>query len=82
MAIGYNLLQYDSGKKMKVWLFTVVFLFVVIELVMWVKQFILPLPLHLIAGAFLAIASNYEKAKILLPTVKPLSQEDIETNRT
>lgn len=43
-------------------------MFVLVELVLWVKQFILPLPVYLVAGAFLAIASNYEKAKLLLPT--------------
>lgn len=53
---------------MKVWLTTCVLVFVVVELVLWVKQFILPLPVYLVAGAFLAIASNYEKAKSLLPT--------------
>jgi hypothetical protein len=53
---------------MKVWLTTCVLLFVLVELVLWVKQFILPLPVYLVAGAFLAIASNYEKAKLLLPT--------------
>ncbi|ELR99590.1 hypothetical protein [Gloeocapsa sp. PCC 73106] len=52
---------------MKIWLITCVLLFVVIELFAWVKQFILPLPLYLLAGAFLAIASNYEKVKSLLP---------------
>lgn len=49
---------------MKVWLTTCVLVFVVVELVLWVKQFILPLPVYLVAGAFLAIASNYEKAKL------------------
>jgi hypothetical protein len=53
---------------MKVWLTTCVLVFVVVQLVMWVKQFILPLPVYLVAGAFLAIASNYEKARLLLPT--------------
>jgi hypothetical protein len=53
---------------MKIWLTTCVLLFVLVELVLWVKQFILPLPVYLVAGAFLAIASNYEKAKLLLPT--------------
>ena len=53
---------------MKIWLTTCVLLFVLVELVLWVKQFILPLPVYLVAGAFLALASNYEKAKLLLPT--------------
>lgn len=53
---------------MKFWLTTCIFLFVLVELVGWIKQFILPLPLYIMAGALLAIASNYEKAKLLLPT--------------
>jgi hypothetical protein len=46
---------------MKSWLFSVVVLFVVAKALLWVKGFILPLPVYVLAGAFLAIASNYDK---------------------
>lgn len=52
---------------MKFWLTTCVLLFVLVELLGWLKQFIVPLPIYLLAGAFLAIASNYEKVKNTLP---------------
>ena len=48
------------------WLFGVGILFVLAELGIWLKQFILPLPIYILAGAFLAIASNYEKGIIAL----------------
>lgn len=46
---------------MKVWLISVALLFVLAEFLLWAKNFILPLPVYLLGGAFLAIASNYEK---------------------
>ncbi|BAU66746.1 hypothetical protein STA3757_41510 [Stanieria sp. NIES-3757] len=51
---------------MKVWLISVAFLFVVAEFLLWAKNFILPLPVYLLGGAFLAIASNYEKGIVAL----------------
>jgi hypothetical protein len=48
------------------WLFGVGILFVLAELGIWLKQFILPLPIYILGGAFLAIASNYEKGIIAL----------------
>ena len=48
------------------WLFGVAILFVLAELGIWLKQFILPLPIYILGGAFLAIASNYEKGIIAL----------------
>ncbi|MEL6579351.1 MAG: hypothetical protein AAFQ14_06345 [Cyanobacteria bacterium J06621_12] len=51
---------------LKAWLFGVGILFVLAEFSIWLKQFILPLPLYILAGAFLAIASNYEKGLIAL----------------
>lgn len=50
----------------KAWLFGVGILFVLAEFSIWLKQFILPLPLYILAGAFLAISSNYEKGLIAL----------------
>ncbi|GAB4236703.1 MAG: hypothetical protein Kow0049_22030 [Stanieria sp.] len=51
---------------MKVWLISVALLFVVAEFLLWAKNFILPLPVYLLGGAFLAIASNYEKGIVAL----------------
>lgn len=44
---------------MRFWLATVVLLFVLSQLLMWLKQFFTPIPLYIFAGAALAIASNY-----------------------
>ena len=46
---------------MKSWLVIVGILFVIAEAILWVKNFILPLPVYILGGAFLAIASNYDK---------------------
>ncbi|OKH23122.1 hypothetical protein [Chroogloeocystis siderophila] len=46
---------------MKVWLACFVLLFALAELFQWMKQFSLPLPIYILGGAFLAIASNYDK---------------------
>ena len=49
---------------LKAWLFGVGILFVLAEFSICLKQFILPLPIYILAGAFLAIASNYEQGLI------------------
>ena len=49
---------------LKAWLFGVGILFVLTEFSIWLKQFILPLPIYILGGAFLAIASNYESGII------------------
>lgn len=46
---------------MKSWLIIVAILFVLAESLLWVKNFIFPLPIYILGGAFLAIASNYDK---------------------
>ncbi|MDJ0743985.1 MAG: hypothetical protein QNJ32_11550 [Xenococcaceae cyanobacterium MO_167.B27] len=46
---------------MKAWLVSVGILFVVFEVFSWLKNFILPLPIYILAGAFIAITSNYDK---------------------
>jgi hypothetical protein len=46
---------------MKFWLVTCAVLFVAAQFVFWAKQFLLPLPIAIFAGAFLAIASNYDR---------------------
>ncbi|OKH18846.1 hypothetical protein NIES593_21650 [Hydrococcus rivularis NIES-593] len=48
-------------KIAKVWITIVFFLFVLAELYQWLVGFILPLPIYILAGAFLAIASNYDR---------------------
>ena len=51
---------------LKAWLVGVGILFVLTEFCIWLKQFMLPLPMYILGGAFLAIASNYEKGLIAL----------------
>jgi hypothetical protein len=51
---------------LKAWLVGVGILFVLAEFSIWLKQFMLPLPIYILAGAFLAIASNYEQGLIAL----------------
>ncbi len=46
---------------MRVWIACFVVLFALAQLFDWVKQFSLPLPVCILGGAFLAVASNYEK---------------------
>ncbi len=51
---------------LKAWLFGFGILFVLAEFSIWLQQFILPLPIYIFAGAFLAIASNYERGLMAL----------------
>lgn len=46
---------------MKVWLVTCLILFASVQFYEWAKGFILPLPIYVLAGAFLSLASNYGK---------------------
>ncbi|QZZ20115.1 hypothetical protein J5X98_23005 [Leptothermofonsia sichuanensis E412] len=46
---------------MKVWITCFIVLFGTAELLQWVRQFSLPLPVFILGGVFLAIASNYDK---------------------
>ena len=46
---------------MRIWLACFLVMFGVAELFQWMKQLSLPLPVFILGGAFLAIASNYEK---------------------
>jgi hypothetical protein len=54
----------NINTMVKFGLTTVICLFILIEILLWLKTFINPLPLYIFAGAFLAIASNYEKGMI------------------
>jgi uncharacterized membrane protein required for colicin V production len=58
---------------MKSWLFSVVALFILAKALLWVRGFILPLPVYVLAGAFLAIASNYDKGimNLFRPEIEP-----------
>ncbi|MFE1745666.1 hypothetical protein [Coleofasciculus sp. H7-2] len=46
---------------MRVWVASFLLLFGFAEIYQWLKQFTLPLPVYILGGAFLAIASNYDK---------------------
>ncbi len=46
---------------MRVWFASFLVLFGTVELLQWFKHFTLPLPAFILAGAVLAIASNYGK---------------------
>ncbi|MEI6380741.1 MAG: hypothetical protein WCO81_07645 [Cyanobacteriota bacterium ELA615] len=47
--------------KFTVWITAVVILFTLAQIYQWVTSFLLPLPIYVLAGAFLAIASNLPK---------------------
>lgn len=47
--------------NMRIWLACFMVMFGLAELFQWMKQLSLPLPVFILGGAFLAIASNYEK---------------------
>jgi hypothetical protein len=46
---------------MRVWIASVLVLYGMVEVYQWMKHFTLPLPVFILGGAFLAIASNYGK---------------------
>ncbi|MBD2691132.1 hypothetical protein [Anabaena catenula] len=46
---------------MRVWLACFFVLFALAEFFDWVKALSLPLPIYILGGAFLAVASNYDK---------------------
>jgi len=45
-------------KGFNVWLVAVIVIFVFVQIYQWLQAVLLPLPVYVIAGAFLAIASN------------------------
>lgn len=63
----------------RAWLFGVGILFVLAEFSIWLKQFMLPLPIYILGGAFLAIASNYEKGLMALFRQESASSPDVLT---
>lgn len=52
---------YLGEEKMRVWLACFFVLFALAEFFDWVKELSLPLPIYILGGAFLAVASNYDK---------------------
>jgi len=46
---------------MKVWITSFLLIFGMAELYQWAKELTLPMPIFILGGAFLAIASNYNK---------------------
>lgn len=46
---------------MRIWFACFLVLFAIAELLDWVQHLQLPLPIYILGGAFLAIASNYNK---------------------
>jgi hypothetical protein len=50
---------------MRFWFVCFVLLFSFAELFQWLEQFSLPMPIFVLGGVFLAIASNYNKLKYL-----------------
>lgn len=46
---------------MKIWLTSFVLLFALAQLFQWIKHWSPPLPIFILAGLCLAIASNYDK---------------------
>jgi hypothetical protein len=61
---------------MKAWLVSFALLFVLAEIISWLKNFMLPVPIYILAGAFLAIASNYDRGIMAL-----FRQEDDKSDR-
>lgn len=63
---------------MRIWLTTFVILFVAVQIFQSLKGFFVPLPLYILAGAFLAIASNYDKG--IIPQFKTKDPPESETD--
>ena len=71
---------------MKIWLACFGLLFAFAELYQWMKHLTLPLPIYILGGAILAIASNYNKRMglfvgdateppLITPTMNPHAKE-------
>jgi|GEM_PF-5290281 len=57
---------------MKFWIASFVLLFGLAELYQWVQHFTFPLPVFILGGTFLAIASNHDK-RVGFPGQRPLT---------
>ena len=62
---------------MKVWLVSVAILFVLAEVYIAIKDFILPLPIYVLGGALLAIASNYEQGIMALFRQESIASREV-----
>ena len=58
---------------------TIFVLFGAVELFQWLKGVMLPLPIYVLAGAFLAIASNYDRGMGLLFNQAPSAENLMQT---
>jgi hypothetical protein len=79
---------------MRVWLACFLVLFALAELFDWLQKFNLPLPIYILGGAFLAVASNYDRIfeqpqlDSITPSTNPISfpitspVEDTQTSQT
>ena len=63
---------------MRVWLACFFVLFALAELFDWVKELSLPLPIYILGGAFLAVASNYNR--LIAPYLNDASNTKIEAS--
>lgn len=63
---------------MRIWLTTFVILFVAVQVFQSLKGFFVPLPVYILAGAFLAIASNYDKG--IIPKFQTKDTPESETD--
>jgi hypothetical protein len=61
---------------MKVWIVTFILLFAIAELLEWLQQFSLPLPIYILGGALLAIASNYQYRESEVTDTKGFELQD------
>jgi hypothetical protein len=62
---------------MRIWLTCFGVLFAIAELFQWLKHLMLPLPIYILGGAFLAIASNYNKLVSWLQREPVASSESV-----
>ena len=60
---------------MRIWLACFGVLFAIAQLYQWVKHLTLPLPIYILGGAFLVIASNYNK-RASLPWQEPSADSE------
>ena len=63
---------------MRVWLACFFVLFALAELFDWVKELSLPLPIYILGGAFLAVASNYNR--LIAPYMNGANSKTIEAS--
>ena len=63
---------------MRVWLACFFVLFALAEFFDWVKELSLPLPIYILGGAFLAVASNYNK--LIAPYINDANSTTLEVS--